>query len=229
MNAMSGLRTRCMKALRSSRRAPWLGIARAIRNAYDRNDIPGHFTFEKGIEMLSTRSISAVSFLAIAAGLWSAYAGARASADPLKEIPKEVRALEGTYKGAWTMYGIDDKGESAKRMAWTDAVTTTGAEIKDDRVYVTWTNEQTFEGTGAPSRKTDGKEGYYVTKEGTLGDYFIEMFGQPTRVIRVAENVWSYAMPAAAQELSLPMYPEMTEGHIKAVGQALSEVNMAQV
>jgi len=33
----------------------------------------------------------------------------------------------------------------------------------------------------------------------------------------------------AAQELSLPMYPEMTEGHIKAVGQALSEVNMAQV
>src|SRR4051812_34286862 len=49
------------------------------------------------------------------------------------DIPKEVRALAGTYTGAWTMYGIDEKGEVVKRMAWTDTMKAGSPEVKGER------------------------------------------------------------------------------------------------
>ena len=51
-------------------------------------------------------------------------------AEPKADPPKEVRALEGTYTGTWTMYGIDEKGEVVKRMSWTDTLKASGAEVK---------------------------------------------------------------------------------------------------
>ena len=50
-------------------------------------------------------------------------------------VPKEVRALEGTYTGAWTMYGIDGKGDIVKRMAWTDTMKAVNSEIQGDRAF----------------------------------------------------------------------------------------------
>src|SRR4051794_12667050 len=106
-------------------------------------------------------------------------------ADPSGEIPKEVRALEGTYTGAWTMYGIDEKGEVVKRMTWTDTLKAAGAQIKDDRAFVTWASEQVFDGGKGPTRKSEGKEGFFLNKDGKLGDSFLEMFGQTTRVTKI--------------------------------------------
>lgn len=150
----------------------------------------------------------------ILAAAWAArpFAAAEPAADPPKDVPKEVRAIEGTYAGAWTMYGIDDKEEVVKRAAWTDTLKTTGTEVKDGRAAVSWVNEQTFEGAKGPPRKTEGKEGYFLAKDGMLGDYFIEMFGQTTRMVRIAENVWSYASAIDARDMAALGFPKGATG-----------------
>jgi hypothetical protein len=140
-----------------------------------------------------------------------------------QQVPMEVRALEGTYSGSWVMYGINDKGEVVKRMAWTDTMKAAGAEIQGDRAYVTTTGEMIFEGEKAPSIKVQGKEGYFLKKDGSLGDYFIETFGQVNRMVKVGENVWTYAAPTAAQELRRSGFPEGASGHHVLVKVVLKE------
>src|SRR5260370_39655981 len=81
-----------------------------------------------------------------AAWAFSPSAGADQKADAPNDVPKEVRALEGTYTGSWTMYGIDENGEVVKRMAWTDTMKAVGPEVKGDRALVNTTDEMTFEG-----------------------------------------------------------------------------------
>jgi hypothetical protein len=133
-------------------------------------------------------------------------------ADPPSEVPKEVRALEGTYHGSWTMFGIDDKGTVVKRMSWTDTMKAERAELKEDRAVVMTTDEMSFEGGNIPARKVEGKEGYFLDKDGGLGDYFIESFNQVHRMARLADHVWSYAMPAAEQELIQLGFPKGASG-----------------
>lgn len=94
-----------------------------------------------------------------------------------QDVPKEVRALEGTYTGSWTMYGVNDKGEVVKRAAWTDTMRATGAQIKGNRALVTTIDEMVFEGGRIPPREYSGTEGYYLKADGALGDYFIESQG----------------------------------------------------
>ena len=132
--------------------------------------------------------------------------------DPKTEAPKEVRALEGAYTGSWTMYGLDDKGEVVKRMSWTDTMKAGSPEVKGDRAYVTTADEMTFEGAKGPPLKVEGREGYYLTKGGGLGDYFIETYGQVHRLTKLGANVWSYAVPAAEQELARLGFPKGASG-----------------
>jgi hypothetical protein len=143
--------------------------------------------------------------------------------DAPKDIPKEVRALEGTYTGAWTMYGSDEKGEIVKRMSWTDTMKAGSPEVKGDRAYVTTTDEMTFDGAKGPPLKVEGKEGYYVTKDGGLGEYFIETYGQVLRLSKLGANVWSYAMPAAEQELVRLGFPKEASGQHVVVKVMTSE------
>jgi hypothetical protein len=44
------------------------------------------------------------------------------------------------------LYGIDEKGEVVKRMAWTDTMKAGRPEVTADRAYVATTDEMTFEG-----------------------------------------------------------------------------------
>ena len=127
-------------------------------------------------------------------------------------VPKEVRDLAGTYKGAWTMYGIDGKGEVVKRMAWTDTVKAEKPQVKDSRAFVTITDEMTFEGGKIPPFKMVGKEGYILKRDGTPGDYFFETNGPETRMIKLGDNVWTYTAPAAADELGRLGFPKDTSG-----------------
>src|SRR6476661_3318347 len=94
------------------------------------------------------------------------------------EVPKEVRDLAGSYTGSWTIFGIDEKGDVVKRMAWTDTIKAEKPEVQGDRAYVSTIDEMTFEGGKIPPSKVQGREGYFVTNGGGLGDYFIETFGQ---------------------------------------------------
>ena len=132
------------------------------------------------------------------------------AADP--EVPQEVRAMEGTWAGVWATYGIDGKGEVVKRASWTDTLKAGGAEVKDGRAYVTWVSEQTFDGAKGPARKTEGKEGFFLKKDGTVGDNFLEMFGQTTRVTKLGDTTWSYATTAAPQELTALGFPKGATG-----------------
>jgi hypothetical protein len=148
----------------------------------------------------------------VAVWVLSATAGTDPKPDVPRDVPKEVRALEGTYSGAWTMFGIDEKGEIVKRMTWTDTMKAGSPEVKGERAYVTTTDEMTFEGAKGPPFKVEGKEGYYLTKDGGLGDYFIETYGQVHRLAKLGVNVWSYAAPAAEQELARLGLPKGASG-----------------
>jgi|ERR1043166_579950 hypothetical protein len=117
-------------------------------------------------------------------------------------VPKEVAALTGTFTGSWTIFGLDDRGQSVKRAAWTDTIKSQAPTIQGDRAFVSTTDEMTFEGGKVPPRKVEGREGYFLNPDGTLGDYFIESFGQVQRARKLGSNVWAYSMPADARELS---------------------------
>jgi hypothetical protein len=132
--------------------------------------------------------------------------------DAPADVPKEVRALEGVYTGSWTMYGIDDKGEVVKKAAWTDTVNASGAEVKDGRAFVKTVDEMTFEDAKAPPLKFECKEGYFLSKDGGLGDYFIETHGRIQRLAKHGANVWTYAMPAVERELAQMGFPKGASG-----------------
>lgn len=137
------------------------------------------------------------------------------AADPKKvpdSPPKQVRDLVGTYTGTWMMFGIDEKGEIVKRMAWTDTISAEKPVVQGNRAYVSTTDEMRFEGAKVPPFKVQGKEGYFLTKEGGLGDYFIETSGQMYRMVKVGDNVWSYSTQAAATELIRLGFPKDASG-----------------
>src|SRR5437016_6190188 len=91
-----------------------------------------------------------------------------------KQAPQEVRQLAGTYTGSWTLFGIDDKGQIVQRMVWTDTLKAQGPEVQGDRAYISTTDEMVFEGSKIPPMTVRGREGYFLGKDGRLGDYFIE-------------------------------------------------------
>lgn len=136
-----------------------------------------------------------------------------AGAGPEKApVPEAVRALAGTYTGSWTLFGVDDMGQVVKRMAWTDTIKAANPERTSDRAFVTTVDEMTFEGVQAPPFKVQGKEGYFLTKDGSLADYFIESNGQVNRMAKLADDVWCYAAPTAAQELARLGFPNGAAG-----------------
>jgi hypothetical protein len=126
--------------------------------------------------------------------------------------PKEVSDLVGTYTGTWTMFGIDEKGDVVKRMSWTDTMKAEKPEVKGDRAYVSTVDDMTFEGGRIPPFRIEGKEGYLLKKDGSLGDYFIESSGQTNKMVKVGDNVWSYTTPAAAQEMTRLGFPKDASG-----------------
>src|SRR5262245_25221727 len=103
-------------------------------------------------------------FVIVACGV-SPGGGAEPKPDAAADVPKEVRALEGTYVGSWTMYSVDDKNQVVKRMAWTDTVKASRAQVGGDRAWVSTVDEMHFEGGKAPPFKIEGKEGYFLTKD----------------------------------------------------------------
>lgn len=126
-------------------------------------------------------------------------------------IPPELTALQGTYTGQWTLFGINAEGEVVRKTAWTDKLVTGSVQLLPDRMFVSWVNEQTFEGTQRPPTKVEGKEGFFL-RNGKLGDGYIEMFGQTLRLIRLSDNTASYVAPATPPELAMLGFPKGATG-----------------
>jgi pimeloyl-ACP methyl ester carboxylesterase len=131
------------------------------------------------------------------------------------QIPQEVRSIAGTFIGSWTSFGVDDKGQIVKRAAWNDIVRAENPVVKEDRAYVTTTDEMVFEGARIAPMKVQGTEGYFLNKDGSLGDYYFENFGQVYRTQKLGKDTWVYAMPANPRELSqLGFANIISAGHV---------------
>jgi hypothetical protein len=118
------------------------------------------------------------------------------------QIPKEVKDVIGTYTGSWTTYGLDATGQVVKQVAWTDTMKAENPVLEKSRAFVTTTDEMIFEGGRIPPMKVSGKEGYLLNSDGSLGEYFIETFGQNYKMQKLGENVFVYSVAAAPQELT---------------------------
>lgn len=138
------------------------------------------------------------------------------------QIPKEVADLTGTFTGAWTLFGIDDTWQPVKKMAWTDIIKGESPVVKGDRAYITTTDQMKFEGGKIPPMEIKGREGYFINQSGSLGNYFIESFGQTYRVLKLSDTVWTYTMPATPQELAQLGFSKVISGQhviVKVISQ----------
>ena len=118
------------------------------------------------------------------------------------QIPKEVKDVVGTYTGSWASYGLDANGQVIKQAAWTDTLKADNPVVEKSRAFVTTTDDMIFEGGRIPPMKVSGKEGYLLNSDGSLGEYFIETYGQTYKMQKLAENVFAYSVPATPQELA---------------------------
>ncbi|HEX8264990.1 MAG TPA: hypothetical protein VF596_06160 [Pyrinomonadaceae bacterium] len=118
------------------------------------------------------------------------------------QIPKEVKDAVGTYTGSWTSYSLDANGQVIKQAAWTDVMKAENPVVEKNRAYVATTDDMTFEGGRIPPMKVPGKEGYLLNSDGSIGEYFIETYGQTYRMQKIGDNVLAYTIAAAPQELA---------------------------
>jgi hypothetical protein len=116
--------------------------------------------------------------------------------------PKEVSDVAGMYTGSWMSFGLDASGQVIKQAAWTDTVKAENPIVEKNRAYVTTTDDMTFEGGKIPPMKIAGKEGYLINSDGSLGEYFIEAYGQTYKMQKLGENVLAYTVAASPQELA---------------------------
>jgi hypothetical protein len=116
-------------------------------------------------------------------------------------IPQEVHDVVGTYTGSWTSYALDAAGQVIKQAAWTDVMKAEDPVAEHGEAYVTTTDEMTFEGGQIPPMEVSGREGYTLNADGSLGQYFIETYGQTFEMQNLSENVLAYTLSATPQEL----------------------------
>jgi hypothetical protein len=115
-------------------------------------------------------------------------------------VPNEVREIAGTFTGAWAAYTLLPNGEVVKQAAWTDVMKGENPIAEKDRAYITTVDEMTFEGGRIPPQKISGKEGYLLNKDGSLGEYFMEMFGQTILMKKLSKDAWVYTVAGAPRE-----------------------------
>jgi hypothetical protein len=147
--------------------------------------------------MKNTIKLFSVIFLSLV------FIAASAADSFAQKIPAEVQAIAGSFTGTWTSFTINDKGEVVKQAAWTDVIKAEKPTADANRAFVETTDEMTFEGGRIPPQKIVGKEGYLLNKDGSLGDYFIEIFGQTIPMKKLAPNTWAYSVPANPREFQV--------------------------
>jgi hypothetical protein len=118
----------------------------------------------------------------------------------------------GTYTGSWTSYGLDANGQVVKQAAWTDTMKADNPVVEKGRAFVTTSDEMTFEGGRIPPMKVSGQEGYTLNSDGSLGDYFIETYGQTYKMQKLGDNVLAYTVAVAPQEFSRLGMPNAVSG-----------------
>lgn len=138
-------------------------------------------------------------------------------------VPQAVRDLAGTYVGSWTLFGIDEERKVVKLASWTDTIKAENPQMDGEQAYVLTTNEMVFDDSAAPPVNFTGKEGYFLRPDGSLGDYFIETFGQLSKSTQLGENIWISVTPASAEDLASYRLPHDSSGQHVLVKVVTSE------
>ena len=115
--------------------------------------------------------------------------------------PKELKDAVGLTQAPGRVR-LDANGQVIKQAAWTDTLKAENPVVEKSRAFVTTSDEMIFEGGRIPPMKVSGKEGYLLNSDGSLGEYFIETYGQTYKMQKLGENVFAYSVPAAPQELA---------------------------
>lgn len=144
--------------------------------------------------------------------------------DPV--VPQAVHDLAGTYVGAWTLFGLDEARQVVQLAAWTDTIQAENPQRDEQQAYVLTTTEMVFAGSEAPAMTFTGKEGYFLRPDGSLGDYFVETFGQITTSTQVGENLWISVTPASAEDLASYLLPNDASGQHVLVKVVTSEAGV---
>lgn len=138
-------------------------------------------------------------------------------------VPQAVRDLEGTYAGSWTLFGLDEESTVIKLASWTDTIKAENAQMNGEQAYVLTTSEMVFDGSEAPAMEFTGREGYFLMPDGSLGEYFVETFGQITKSSQLGENIWITVTPASAEDLASYRLPNGSSGQHVLVKVVASE------
>jgi len=131
-----------------------------------------------------------------------------------QDVPPKVAELVGTYRGEWNLFGVDAHGKVIPRATWTDVMVSSTPAVADGRAFVHTVDDMAFAGLGG-KRQYQGSEGFFLDAKGALGDAFLENGGRVTRLVRLADNVWSYAVDVERSELqSLGLPADATGCHV---------------
>ncbi len=141
-------------------------------------------------------------------------------------VPEAVRALEGTYVGSWTLFGIDQENNVVTLATWTDTIKAEAPQVDGEQAFVLTTSEMAFDGSQAPPMTFTGREGYYLMPDGSLGDYFVETFGQITKSTQLGDNVWISVSPASPDDLASYLRPNDSSGQHVTVKVVTSEAGI---
>lgn len=129
------------------------------------------------------------------------------------EVPKQVKELVATFEGTWKSFRLNEQDEIVRFSTYVDRLTAHMPKIEDGRAFVLYRDEMSAPGATEPSFVIEGKEGYFVNSDGTLGDYFTEQFGQVQRYKNLADGVWVAAIEAHPQELKRLGFANVISGH----------------
>ena len=144
--------------------------------------------------------------------------------DPAAQVvPQAVRDLAGTYAGGWTLFGLDEASQVVELASWTDTIQAENPQMDAEQAYVLTTSEMVFDGSNAPPVQFTGKEGYFLLPDGSLGDYFVETFGQVSKSTQVGDNVWVSVAPASPEDLASYRLPADASGRHVLVKVVTSE------
>jgi len=148
------------------------------------------------------KSINSFSIALITAFFILCFASFSTAQTKDQKIPAEVQAIVGNFTGSWTSYTINEKGEVVKQASWTDVIKAEKPTLGADRAYVETIDEMTFEGGRIPPQKMVGKEGYLLNKDGSVGEYFIEMFGQTITMKKLSNDTFAYSILGNKREFT---------------------------
>ena len=142
-----------------------------------------------------------------------------------QKVPEEVKALVGTYSGSWIIYGIDANGNIVEKMKWTDTMEAKNPTVKEGRAFVETVDKMKFPGSNNFT-EMKGIEGYFLNKDGSLGDYFYETFGQVYKMIKLGKKTWAYTIPAFPNRLSFLGFNNVISGRHVMVKEVVEEDGM---